>query len=87
MTTPIITILSLLILVLIVFLVITVNKSSKKLQYYESVISRNYMLVENLEQSVRELDEKQMFEKDDEVGVIFDQIKTIIEFHSKLIKF
>ena len=49
-----------------------VNESE---EFIESEITRNEALLEAL----RQIDNRQMFEKDDEVGSIFYQIKETIE--------
>jgi hypothetical protein len=51
------------------------NKLEKYEDFVESEIQRNQALLEAL----REIDSRQMFEKDDEVGSIFYQIKETIE--------
>lgn len=60
--------------------------SVKKIETFESERERVFLLLNNLLQDLREIDERQMFEKDDEVGTIFEQLKEIIEFYYKLIK-
>lgn len=37
-------------------------------------------LVENTYRKLKEIDEKQIFEKDDDVGFVFSEIVTLIEF-------
>ena len=51
------------------------NKLEKYEDFIESEIQKNQALLEAL----REIDSRQMFEKDDEVGSIFYQIKETIE--------
>jgi hypothetical protein len=51
------------------------NKLEKYEDFVESETQRNQALLEAL----REIDSRQMFEKDDEVGSIFYQIKETIE--------
>lgn len=50
-----------------------------KVDLYESWISEFRQDVHSTFENIREIDQKQMFEKDDEVGVIFQQIFEIIE--------
>jgi hypothetical protein len=57
-----------------------------KLEKYEDIIEEYQQLVENetkrneaLLEALRQIDQRQMFEKDDEVGSIFYQIKETIE--------
>jgi hypothetical protein len=57
-----------------------------KLEKYEDIIEENDKFIESelqrnkaLLEALREIDTRQMFEKDDEVGSIFYQIKETIE--------
>ncbi len=57
-----------------------------KLEKYEDVIEENDLFIQSelqrneaLLEALRQIDERQMFEKDDEVGSIFYQIKETIE--------
>ena len=57
-----------------------------KLEKYEDIIEENEEFIqleldrnEALLEALRQIDERQMFEKDDEVGSIFYQIKETIE--------
>jgi hypothetical protein len=58
----------------------------RKLERYEDVIEENDKFIEDeltrneaLLEALRQIDNRQMFEKDDEVGSIFYQIKETIE--------
>jgi len=51
----------------------------QKLESYEDFIEDELKRNEALIQALREIDNRQMFEKDDEVGSIFYQIKETIE--------
>ena len=58
----------------------------KKLERYEDIIEENDKFIqtelqrnEALLEALRQIDQRQMFEKDDEVGSIFYQIKETIE--------
>ena len=58
----------------------------QKLEKYEDIIEENDIFLqtelernESLLEALREIDTRQMFEKDDEVGSIFYQIKETIE--------
>ena len=57
-----------------------------KLEKYEDIIEENENFIQSelerneaLLEALRQIDERQMFEKDDEVGSIFYQIKETIE--------
>jgi len=57
-----------------------------KLEKYEDIIEENDLFIQSelqrneaLLEALRQIDERQMFEKDDEVGSIFYQIKETIE--------
>ena len=79
----------LLIIILVVFLAVagyTTYNLLIKLEKYEDEIERNQNLIENeikrneaLLEALRLIDSREMFEKDDEVGSIFYQIKETIE--------
>ena len=71
----IITILSLLLIALSYAIYNTLQKLEKYEDFIEYELQRNEALLEAL----REIDNRQMFEKDDEVGSIFYQIKQTIE--------
>ena len=58
----------------------------KKLERYEDIIEENDKFIQSelqrneaLLEALRQIDNRQMFEKDDEVGSIFYQIKETIE--------
>jgi len=53
----------------------------RKVETYEDYIDSELKNNETLLETLRRIDNKQMFEKDDEVGSLFDKIKqTIIRF-------
>ena len=51
----------------------------KKLEKYEDFVSSELLKNEALVNALREIDNREMFEKDDEVGSVFYQIKDTIE--------
>ena len=58
----------------------------KKLERYEDIIEENDKFIQSelqrneaLLEALRQIDQRQMFEKDDDVGSIFYQIKETIE--------
>lgn len=62
----------------------------KKIEKYEDVIRENDEFIQNelqineaLLEALRRVDDKQMFEKDDDVGSIFSLIKETIERYKK----
>ena len=62
------------------------NKSLKKLEKYEDIYEETQSFIqteigrnESLLEALRLIDSREMFEKDDEVGSIFYQIKETIE--------
>ncbi len=71
----IITILSLLLIVTSYAIYNTLQKIEKYEDFIEYELQRNESLLEAL----RQIDSREMFEKDDEVGSIFYQIKETIE--------
>ena len=77
----------LIIIILVVFLAVagyTIWNLLNKLEKLEDFINlqeeRDLQLLSNL----KDLDSKQMFEKDDEVGSVFDKIKEIIEAYKEI---
>lgn len=60
--------------------------SVQKVNLYEQFIIERREEYIRLLSRVRELDKREMFEKDDEVGVIFSEIKDEIEEFNKLIE-
>ena len=72
--------------VLVVALSFAIYNILQKLEKYEDIIEENDMFLqteleknEALLEALRQIDNRQMFEKDDEVGSIFYQIKETIE--------
>lgn len=51
----------------------------RKLEKYEDFIEKETIKNESLLEALRRIDNRQMFEKDDDVGSIFYQIKETIE--------
>lgn len=51
----------------------------KKLEKYEEFVEDELQRNEALLEALRQIDQREMFEKDDEVGSIFYQIKETIE--------
>lgn len=76
--------------VLVVALSFAIYNLLQKLEKYEDIIEENDIFLqtelernEALLEALREIDTRQMFEKDDEVGSIFYQIKETIEKFKK----
>ncbi len=72
--------------IVIIFLVVclavagyTIYNLLSKLERYEEFIEQQEQYNITLLETLREIDSKQMFEKDDEVGSLFTQIKDTIE--------
>jgi hypothetical protein len=57
-----------------------------KVDTYEDFILDRQIAYESLLQRIRDIDAKEIFEKDDEVGVTFDEIKTEIEEFKNIIE-
>ncbi len=70
------------VILLLVFLIIgltyAVYNLLSKVEKYEDFIDQQNVNNETLLETLRRIDSKQMFEKDDEVGSLFDQIKDTI---------
>ena len=58
----------------------------RKNEIMETAIENFYTRLQRTLNIMRTLDEKQMFEKDDEVGVTFDEIKNEIEEFKNIIE-
>lgn len=59
-------------------LIYGLNNSLKKIETYERYIQRFYNGSLEILARARMLDDKQMFEKDDEVGILFEQLLIVI---------
>lgn len=60
--------------------------SSQKITYYEGFIVERREAYNQLLSKIRELDQREMFEKDEDVGIIFSDIKDEIEQFDKIIE-
>ena len=72
----------LIIIILTIFLAITgygIWNLLNKLEKYEDFVEKETTRNEALLEALRQIDSREMFEKDDEVGSIFYQIKETIE--------
>lgn len=66
-------------LVLCGVLIYLVKNSLNKIEFYENFIKDRRAQYETLLNTIREIDSKELFEKDDDVGAVFTQIKDEIE--------
>jgi uncharacterized membrane protein (DUF106 family) len=64
-----------------------VEKLEKTIEIQENYILNFYDLVKTSEDKIKEIDSKQLFQSDDEVGFFFTNLKTIQEALSDYIKF
>ena len=64
-----------------------VEKLEKTIEAQENYILNFYDLVKTSEDKIKEIDSKQLFQSDDEVGFFFTNLKTIQEALSDYIKF
>ena len=77
----------LIVIILVIFLAIagyTIWNLLNKLEKLEDFINLQEERDNQLLSTLRELDSRQMFEKDDEVGSVFDKIKEIIEAYKEI---
>lgn len=76
----------LLTIIIILFLtaLYVIKNLLKKLEKYEEFVEKETQRNQALLEALREIDNRQMFEKDDEVGSIFYQIKETIERFKQL---
>ena len=70
---------------IICILVYGISNILKKLEFYESFIRDKRFQYEQLLNTIREIDSKELFEKDDEVGSVFSQIKEEIETFNNIL--
>jgi hypothetical protein len=75
-----------LLIVIIGLLYYTLKTALDKLEVYEQFILDRRDSYYQLLQNIRDIDAKQIFEKDDEVGVTFDEIKNEIEEFKNIIE-
>jgi hypothetical protein len=73
-------------IVIIGVLFYTLKTALDKIEIYEQFIIDRRDAYYQLLQNIRDIDAKQIFEKDDEVGVTFDEIKTEIEEFKNIIE-
>jgi hypothetical protein len=73
-------------IVIIGLLYYTLKTALDKIEVYEQFIIDRRDSYYQLLQNIRDIDAKQIFEKDDEVGVTFDEIKTEIEEFKNIIE-
>ncbi len=73
-------------IVIIGVLFYTLKTALDKIEVYEQFILDRRDAYYQLLQNIRDIDAKQIFEKDDEVGVTFDEIKTEIEEFKNIIE-
>jgi hypothetical protein len=64
-----------------------VEKLESMIDVQEKYITDFYELVKQSEVKIKEIDSKQLFQSDDEVGFFFNNLKTIQEALSDYIKF
>ena len=64
-----------------------VEKLESMIDIQEKYITDFYDLVKQSEVKIKEIDSKQLFQSDDEVGFFFNNLKTIQEALSDYIKF
>lgn len=64
-----------------------VEKLESMIGIQEKYITDFYELVKQSEMKIKEIDSKQLFQSDDEVGFFFNNLKTIQEALSDYIKF
>ena len=64
---------------MLISLVYAVYNLLSKVERYEDFIDQQELNNQTLLETLRRIDSKQMFEKDDEVGSLFTQIKDTIE--------
>ena len=77
------TIISSLILLVLMYIIFNLYKKNK---IYEGWVLDTKDKASLLYENIREVDSKDIFEKDDEVGVVFEQIKELISSFNKKVQ-
>lgn len=77
------TIISSLILLVLMYIIFNLYKKNK---IYEDWVLDTKDKASLLYENIREVDSKDIFEKDDEVGVVFEQIKELISSFNKKVQ-
>jgi ABC-type multidrug transport system fused ATPase/permease subunit len=75
-----------LILVIIGILVYALNNALNKIETYEQFIRDRRDAYSQLLQNIRDIDSRELFEKDDDVGSVFTEIKNEIENFKNIIE-
>ena len=73
-----------LLLVVIGFLIRAIQVQLAKHRVYEDWILNTQELVSKTYETMKDLDDRQMFSKDDDVGVAFQQMIEVIEYLNKV---
>lgn len=71
---------------IIVALLYGIVNALQKIEYYEGFIVNRRREYERLLNTIKEIDSKELFEKDDDVGSVFTQIKEEIESFENIIE-
>lgn len=58
-----------------------------KIEKYEDAVSNFYVAVKAILHDARELDNRQMFEKDDDVGILFSELTSLVNTLEGIIPF
>jgi ABC-type multidrug transport system fused ATPase/permease subunit len=75
-----------LILAIIGILVYALNNALNKIETYEQFIRDRRDAYSQLLQNIRDIDSRELFEKDDDVGSVFTEIKNEIENFKNIIE-
>lgn len=70
----------------IIILLYGIANALQKIEYYEGFIVNRRREYERLLNTIKEIDSKELFEKDDDVGSVFTQIKEEIESFENIIE-
>jgi len=66
-------------LILNIFLLICIKKTFNQIDLLEEWVIDFKNLINNTYNKLKEIDERGMFEKDDDVGIIYEDIKSIVK--------
>ena len=73
-------------LILNIFLLVSLKRAFNQIDILEEWLVEFKLLVDNTYKKLKNIDERGMFEKDDDVGIIFKNIVEIVELTNKRIQ-
>ena len=69
-----------------IFLLISLKRAFNQIDILEEWLVEFKLLIDNTYKKLKDIDERGMFENDDDVGIVFKNIKEIIDLTNKRIQ-